>query len=88
MLSVVQQGVVERVNDQFRVSFTLTNEGGQTAEAVQVVAELSQDGEVIEEGEQQIDFLSGGEEEEGAFLFTQDPSQAELWIRVASYKLP
>jgi uncharacterized protein (TIGR02588 family) len=88
VFTVVQQGVVERVNDQFRVSFTLANDGGQTAEAVQVVAELSQNGEVIEAGEQQIDFLSVGEQEEGAFLFTQNPSQAELSIRVASYKLP
>lgn len=88
MLHVVQQGVVEQVGDQFRVPFTLTNDGGETAEAVQVIAELRQNGEVAEDGEQLIDFLSGGESEEGAFLFTADPRQAELSIRVASYKIP
>ncbi len=88
MLTVVQQGNIERMNDQFQVAFTISNAGGQTAEAVQIVAELRQNSELIEEGEQQVDFLSGGEEEEGAFLFSQDPAQAELSIRVASYKLP
>ena len=45
-------------------------------------------GEEEQEGEQQIDFLSGGETAEGAFVFTLDPAAGELELRVASYKLP
>ena len=39
-------------------------------------------------GEQQIDFLSGGEIEEGAFIFSHHPQEGKLIVRVASYKLP
>jgi uncharacterized protein (TIGR02588 family) len=53
-----------------------------------VIAELSINGKVEEDGEQQIDFLASGETEEGAFVFSRDPRQGELVVRVASYKLP
>lgn len=72
---------------QFYVPFTVTNTGGATAESVQVIGELRLDDQ-IETGEQQIDFLSKGEEEEGAFVFSRDPRRGDLTIRVASYKLP
>lgn len=84
----VTQGEVWQTNDQFYVPFTLQNTGGDTAETVQVIAELSIDGQVIEDGEQQFDFLAGNETQEGAFIFTQDPAEGELSLRVASYKLP
>jgi uncharacterized protein (TIGR02588 family) len=72
---------------QFYVPFTVTNTGGATAEAVQVIGELRLD-DRLETGEQQIDFLSKGEQEEGAFVFSRDPRQGDLRLRVASYKLP
>ena len=67
---------------------TLTNTGGDTAESVQIIAELRVNGEVVESGEQQIDFLSRGETEEGAFIFSRNPSQGQLIVRSSSYKLP
>lgn len=73
---------------QFYVPFSVTNTGGGTAESVQVIAELRVNGEVIETGEQQFDFLSGGEKAEGAFVFQRDPAQGDLSLRVASYSLP
>lgn len=76
------------VQDQYYVPFTVTNTGGGTAESVQVLAELRVNGEVEESGEQQLDFLSGGEKAEGAFVFSRDPRDGDLNIRVASYKLP
>lgn len=87
-LSIVRSGEIRAAQGQFYVPFTLKNTGGKTAESVQVIGELRQGGEVVEAGDQQIDFLSGGEEEEGAFIFTRDPDQGNLIIRVASYKLP
>lgn len=87
ILTVSQTGAVRTVADQFYVPFTITNSGGETAEAVQVMADLQLNGEE-ETGEQQIDFLSAGETAEGAFIFSQNPQQGVLTLRVASYKLP
>lgn len=88
ILSVERGGEIRVEQGQFYVPFTLKNTGGITAESVQVVGELRQEETVIEAGEQQIDFLSGGEEEEGAFIFSRDPRRGTLTLRVASYKLP
>lgn len=88
MLSVTQKNEVQRTPGQFYVSFSVTNTGGETAELVQVIAELRINGKVEETGEQHIDFLSSGETEEGAFVFSRNPRQGEVIVRVASYKLP
>jgi uncharacterized protein (TIGR02588 family) len=85
---VVISKPVQELSGQFHVPFELTNEGDDTAESVQVVAELRIKGAAPETGEQQIDFLSSHETASGAFIFSQDPRKGELIIRVASYKLP
>jgi uncharacterized protein (TIGR02588 family) len=79
---------MRQLSGQFHVPFELTNQGDDTAESVQVIAELQINGEVVETGEQQVDFLSSHETEAGTFIFTQDPRLGELKIRVASYKQP
>ncbi|NEQ19382.1 MAG: TIGR02588 family protein [Microcoleus sp. SIO2G3] len=76
------------VNGQFYVPFEVVNTGGETAESIQIMAELQMNGEVEETGDIQIDFLSSGEKEKGAFIFSHDPRQGQLTIRVSSYKLP
>ncbi len=87
-LEIVQDtSAIYPAQGKFYVPFTVTNTGGDTAESVQVLAELRIKGEV-EEGEQQIDFLAGDETEAGAFVFSRDPRQGELILRAASYKLP
>lgn len=88
VLSVSPSSEVREAPGQYYVPFSVENTGGKTAESVQVIAELSINGEVEESGEQQIDFLASGETEEGAFVFSRDPRQGELTVRVASYKLP
>lgn len=88
ILSVKRDGEIRAIQGQFYVPFELTNTGGETAESVQVIAELRIGGEVEEAGEQQIDFLADGETEEGAFIFSRDPRAGELSLRIASYKLP
>lgn len=85
---VVTTKPVQKLSGQFHVPFELTNQGDTTATSVQVVAELRIKGIPSETGEQQIDFLSSHETESGAFIFSQDPSQGELIVRVASYKSP
>ncbi|MBD1806996.1 TIGR02588 family protein [Microcoleus sp. FACHB-SPT15] len=88
VLSVTPNPEIREVPGQYYVPFSITNTGGETAESVQVIAELIINGEVEESGEQQIDFLASGEKQEGAFVFSRDPREGELNIRVASYKLP
>jgi uncharacterized protein (TIGR02588 family) len=88
VVSVTPKLEIREAPGQFYVPFSVKNTGGETAESVQVIAELRINGEVEEAGEQQIDFLASGETEEGAFVFSRDPRKGELVIRVASYKLP
>lgn len=88
IINLDTSGAVRDVNNQFYVPFAVKNIGGGTAESVQIIGELSIDGHAEESGEQQIDFLSGGETREGAFIFTRNPQEGRLVIRVASYKLP
>lgn len=84
----VKQNPIREANGQFYVPFEITNVGGETVESVQVVAELRRNGQVEQIGDQQIDFLSRNEKEEGAFILQENPRQGELRIRVASYKVP
>lgn len=88
VISVTSEESIRQEQGKYYVPFTVTNAGGGTAESVQVIGELLINGEVEEYGEQQIDFLSSNEKEEGAFIFSRNPNQGELLIRVASYKLP
>ncbi|WP_029214716.1 TIGR02588 family protein [Kallotenue papyrolyticum] len=83
----VRQGATRQANGLFYVPFQVENSGGATAAAVQVVATLRV-GDHEEQGEQQIDFLAGGETAEGAFVFMRDPAAGELELRVAGYKMP
>ena len=70
---------------RFHVRATVENRGDETAENVQVVAELqSSDGAPVE-AEQVIDFLSGGDEEEVEFVFADDPAAGDLKIEVRSF---
>jgi uncharacterized protein (TIGR02588 family) len=87
VLTIRQTDDVREESGQFYVHFEVENSGGDTAEAVQVIGALRV-GSEEQTGEQQIDFLSGGETAEGAFVFTRDPAEGELELRVASYKLP
>lgn len=88
VLSVTSHPEIREAPGQFYVPFSVINMGGETAESVQVIAELRINGTVEETGEQQIDFLASGETEEGAFVFKRDPRGGQLIIKVASYKLP
>ncbi|HEY0734477.1 MAG TPA: TIGR02588 family protein [Herpetosiphonaceae bacterium] len=88
VIELTQSGEIRQVNGQYYIPFTIKNIGGNTAEAVQLIAELKIDGEVEESGEQQIDFLAGDESEEGAFVFNRNPGEGELILRVGSYKMP
>jgi uncharacterized protein (TIGR02588 family) len=88
VLAIEQSGKIRQAEGNFYVPFTLTNKGGETADAVRVTAELWSNGKVAQMGEQQINFLAGGETEEGVFLFSRNPQNGELILRVVSYQKP
>lgn len=73
---------------RYYVPFEIHNTGGRIARTVQITAELHIAGEADESGEQQIDFLSSNERKQGSFVFTHNPQEGNLVIRVASYRLP
>jgi uncharacterized protein (TIGR02588 family) len=88
ILSVTTGAEIRETNQQYYVPFTVINNGGSTAESVEVVAELLSENGELETGNQQIDFLSRKEEQEGEFVFSLNPQQGELKVRIASYKSP
>ena len=88
ILNVTTRSQIREVDRQYYVSFTVTNDGSETAESVEIVAELFLPGQIMETGRQEIDFLSRKEKQSGEFIFSKNPQQGELNIRVASYKLP
>ena len=88
--SVLETAVesVEKRGSSYYLPFTVKNEGDRTAAAVQVIAELQINNEIVEWGEQEIAFLSRQEEVQGAFVFERNPSEGLLTVRVASYLEP
>lgn len=88
ILSITTESSIRQINQQYYVAFTVKNDGGETAESVEIIANLRSQDNIVETGRQQIDFLSRQEKRSGEFIFTQDPQQGELNIRVASYKSP
>lgn len=87
-LTVVQLGEARLVDGRSYVTAEVRNTGDETAQAVQVSAELKLGLKVVAEGEQTIDFLSGGESERAVFVFDQVGPGAEVELRAASFSLP
>ena len=88
ILAIQRTEPIREVDGQFYVPFEISNIGGETAESLQVIAELKVKTAVQESGDLQIDFLSRGETEKAAFVFKTDPRKGDLVLRVASYKVP
>ncbi|MBF8965694.1 hypothetical protein I0P70_20750 [Pontibacter sp. FD36] len=65
------------------------NEGGETAEEVQIELTLEKGGEVLESAQLNIAFAPKNSKREGWVNFKEDPMQADtLAARVMSYKRP
>ena len=87
MPKVVTSGPAERRGEHFVVPVEIRNDGGGTAESVQVVAELTI-GDEVSESDQTIEFLARGESAEVAFVFEDDPAGGELKVHVAGFTVP
>ena len=88
LVNVSAPEVSRRSDGRSYASAEVRNDGDETAEAVQVVAELTVDGETVADGEQIVDFLSGGETHEVVFVFDDMAPEAEVLLRVASFTVP
>ena len=88
IVTVAPSGDRRVIDSQTYVTARVRNSGDDTARAVQVRAELTVDGEVVAEGEQTIDFLSGGESEQVVFVFDVTEPDALVDLRVGGYVVP
>jgi uncharacterized protein (TIGR02588 family) len=80
-------GATRQSGSRFHLPVTVTNRGDQTAADVQVTASFTDGGETVE-GQQEIDFLSGGESHELVFVFDSDPRRGEVEVRITGYSVP
>ena len=88
IVTVAPSGDRRVTDSQTYVTARVRNTGDDTAEAVQIRAELTVEGEVVAEGEQTIDFLSGGESEHVVFVFDVTEPDALVDLRVGGYAVP
>lgn len=84
---VAEVRAIEDRGGRFVVIVQVANVGQRTAKGVQVETSLAVDGEE-RSGDQVVDFLSGGEQEEFEFVFDDDPATGDLAVRVTGYSLP
>ena len=84
----IRLGTPEQRGGQFVVPVVVTNEGGATAEGVQVEVILEQNGEERERGEFGVAFLPRRSTREGFVSFRTDPHAAQLKPRVLGYEKP
>lgn len=84
---VVEVGTAVERRGRFVVPVTLSNEGDETAQDVQVTATLTID-DVETTSDQVVAFLAGGEDQRLEFVFRDDPAEGELVVDAGSYHLP
>jgi uncharacterized protein (TIGR02588 family) len=82
-----RHGAIRELEGRYFVPVTVVNKGDKTAADVQVLAELTIDGETTE-GDQTLEFLAGDEEEDLTFAFDDDPAEGELVISVRGFATP
>ncbi len=87
--AIVATPLDQEIRDEegaYFLPIAVTNRGDQTAEDVMIQAELAVGQEAPEMSGFTIDFLAGGETEEGTVVFFTDPLAGELTVDVASFR--
>lgn len=73
----------------YRYHVSIINDGGETAEEVNIELTLEKGGEELEAAELQVPFSPKGSRREGWIIFKTDPAEADTLVaRVISYKRP
>jgi uncharacterized protein (TIGR02588 family) len=79
--------VVETRNG-YLVKIIIINEGGMTAEGVDIEGELRRGAEPVERSRTTIDYLPPRSEKKAGLFFTRDPRQLDLQVRSLGYEEP
>jgi uncharacterized protein (TIGR02588 family) len=86
----VEQGIVRKAGTQYYLPFSVTNKGDRTGANVVVEGKLTeQAGRTVSDNQRSttvFDFIPAQASAEGIFVFTAEPSGADL--RVTSYQPP
>lgn len=85
---VVRELRSERDGSDYRVDVELENTGRETAQSLQIVAELSRGGETLESDEAIVDYLPAESTRQIGFYFRTDPESADLTIRPGGFNYP
>lgn len=81
-------GSVVQTRNGFLVTITAVNQGGITAEGVDIEGELKRGTETIERSQTTIDYLPPRSNKKAGLFFTRDPRQFELQVRPLGYEEP
>ncbi|MCZ2821141.1 hypothetical protein O2V63_12430 [Modestobacter sp. VKM Ac-2977] len=84
----VTAAVAEQVGEGWVVPVEVVNEGGGTAEQVEVVGVLTRDGRDVQRATATFSYLAPNSRQSGALLFSEDPTDGRLEVRPAAYTLP
>ena len=79
---------VVQTRNGYLVKITAVNQGGITAEGVDIEGELRRGTEAVERSRTTIDYLPPGSEKRAGLFFTRDPQQFELQVRPFGYEEP
>ncbi|HEV2073517.1 MAG TPA: TIGR02588 family protein [Thermomicrobiales bacterium] len=75
-------------NGGYYLPVIVRNEGDPTVEEVNIEAELDTGAGEPETAQFTVNFLAGGEQVEGTFVFQHDPAEGDLTTRVMSFQEP
>jgi uncharacterized protein (TIGR02588 family) len=79
---------VVQTRNGYLAKITAVNEGGITAEGVDIEGELKRGTETIERSQTTIDYLPPRSNKKAGLFFTRDPRQFELHVRPLGYEEP
>jgi uncharacterized protein (TIGR02588 family) len=79
---------VVQTRNGYLAKITAVNEGGITAEGVDIEGELKRGTETIERSQTTIDYLPPRSEKKAGLFFTRDPRQLDLQVRSLGYEEP
>ena len=85
---VVEPTSVTAAQGQYVVEIRVTNQSRKTAAAVQVEGVLTQGGADVETSNASLDYVPGKSRRTGGVVFTRDPRQHGLNLRVTGYERP
>nr|CAD6430233.1 TIGR02588 family protein [Rhizobium sp. Q54] len=79
---------VTPVENGHRVEFDILNRGTLTAAAVSVRAEITEQGQPVEDAEVTFDYVPGNSKASGGVVFTENPADRDIRLRAMGYTDP